>query len=157
MLADRIGNQPPGSGFLHDPDPLLRGNQARKDRGILLPAGVLAQLDLKIGDEVKLGGSTLVAHLTAGHTRGCTTWTMRVQDAGKSVDVVFACSYRAPGNVTPEIETEFNRTFPLLRTLPCDVPLGDHPAQYNMMDKYARLQTGAPNPFVDPSGCWLEA
>jgi hypothetical protein len=37
------------------------------------------------------------------------------------------------------------------------VPLGDHPAQYNMAAKYARLKVGAPNPFVDPDGCWNEA
>jgi metallo-beta-lactamase class B len=123
------------------------------------PGGKRHPIDrtLRDGDEVTLGGSTLVAHLTAGHTRGCTTWTMKATDAGRNVDVVFACSYRAPAPVTPEIEKEFDRTFRLLRSLSCDVPLGDHPAQYSMMEKYARLQPGAPNPFVDPSGCWLEA
>jgi metallo-beta-lactamase class B len=123
------------------------------------PGGKRHPIDrtLRDGDEVTLGGSTLVAHLTAGHTRGCTTWTMKANDGGKNVDVVFACSYRAPGNVTPEIEKEFDRTFRRLRSLPCDVPLGDHPAQYNMIGKYTRLQGGAPNPFVDPGGCWLEA
>jgi metallo-beta-lactamase class B len=123
------------------------------------PGGKVHPIDrtLRDGDEVTLGGSTLVAHLTAGHTRGCTTWTMKAQEAGKSFDVVFACSYRAPANVTPEIESEFNRTFKMLRSLPCDVPLGDHPAQYNMMAKHARVKAGAPNPFVDAGGCWLEA
>jgi hypothetical protein len=56
-----------------------------------------------------------------------------------SFNVVFASSYRAPGNVTPEIESAFNRTFKIVRVLPCDVPLGDHPAQYNMAAKHARL------------------
>jgi metallo-beta-lactamase class B len=106
---------------------------------------------------VTLGGTTLVAHLTAGHTRGCTTWTMKVPDAGRTRDAVFACSYRAPASVTPTIESEFNRTFKILRTLPCDVPLGDHPAQYNLAAKYARLKDGAPNPFIDPANCWNEA
>src|SRR5438093_12208607 len=59
------------------------------------------------GEVVTLGDETLVAHLTAGHTRGCTTWTMKVQDAGRAYNVVFACSYRAPGDVTAEIENEF--------------------------------------------------
>ena len=104
-----------------------------------------------------LGATTLVAHLTPGHTRGCTTWTTRVQEGGRDLDVVFACSYRAPAPVTPAIEAEFNRTFPLIRTLRCDVPLGDHPAQYRMAEKHARLAPGSPNPFVDPDGCWLEA
>ena len=112
---------------------------------------------LRDGEEVTLGGTTLVAHLTAGHTRGCTTWTMTAQDGGKTFNVVFACSYRSPAPVTPEVEKEFNRTFGLLRSLPCDVPLGDHPAQYNLAAKYARLKPGAPNPVLDPANCWLEA
>ena len=112
---------------------------------------------LRDGEEVPLGGTTLVAHLTPGHTRGCTTWTMRAVEGGKTFNVVFACSYRAPGAVTPDIEAEFTRTFKMLRTLPCDVPLGDHPAQYNMAAKHARLAGGGTNPFVDPANCWNEA
>jgi metallo-beta-lactamase class B len=112
---------------------------------------------LRDGDEVTLGGTTLVAHLTAGHTRGCTTWTMKTQEGGKDLNVVFACSYRSPATVTQDIESEFNRTFKVIRSLPCDVPLGDHPAQYNLAAKYARVKPGAPNPFVDPANCWLEA
>ena len=123
------------------------------------PGGKAHPIDrmLRDGEEVTLGGTTLVAHLTAGHTRGCTTWTMKTRDGGKDLNVVFACSYRSPAPVAPDIENEFNRTFKLIRTLPCDVPLGDHPAQYNMAAKYARAKPGAPNPFIDPTTCWLEA
>jgi len=112
---------------------------------------------LRDGESVMLGGTTLVAHLTAGHTRGCTTWTMAAQEGGRSYNVVFACSLRAPGTVTPAIEREFTRTFTLVRSLPCDVPLGDHPAQYNMHAKHPRLKAGAPNPFIDAANCTLEA
>ena len=112
---------------------------------------------LRDGEAITLGGTTLVAHLTAGHTRGCTTWTMTTQEGGKDVNVVFACSYRSPATVTPGIESELNRTFKVIRSLPCDVPLGDHPAQYNMAAKYARVKAGAPNPFIDPANCWVEA
>jgi metallo-beta-lactamase class B len=112
---------------------------------------------LRDGEDVSLGGTTLVAHLTPGHTRGCTTWTMKAAEGGTTFNVVFACSYRAPAPVTPAIEAEFTRTFKMLRTLPCDVPLGDHPAQYNMVAKHARLASGGPNPFVDPANCWGEA
>ena len=112
---------------------------------------------LRDGEAITLGGTTLVAHLTAGHTRGCTTWTMTTQEGGKDVNVVFACSYRSPATVTPGIESELNRTFKVIRSLPCDVPLGDHPAQYNMAAKYARVKPGAPNPFIDPANCWVEA
>jgi metallo-beta-lactamase class B len=125
----------------------------------IMPGGKAHPVDrvLHDGDEVALGGTTLVAHLTAGHTRGCTTWTMKAQEGGKSFDVVFACSYRAPAAIPPEIEREFNRTFAVVRALPCDVPLGDHPAQYDMSAKYDRLKAGGPNPFVDAANCRVEA
>src|ERR1700682_3699047 len=77
------------------------------------------------GESVTLGGTTLVAHLTAGHTRGCTTWTMKVQDGGKTYDVVFGGSLRSPATLTPEIVGELNRSFKVVRSLACDVPLGD--------------------------------
>ena len=104
-----------------------------------------------------LGGTTLVAHLTAGHTPGCTTWTMKAQDGGKTLDVVFSCSLRPPAMLTPALVDQFNRSFKLVRSLPCDVQLGDHPAQYQMQEKYAKLQNGGSNPFVDKASCTLEA
>jgi metallo-beta-lactamase class B len=112
---------------------------------------------LNDGEKVTLGGITLTAHLTAGHTRGCTTWTMPVQDGGRTYNVVFACSLRAPGTISPEVAAEFDRTYPKFRALPCDVPLGDHPAQYNMIEKHAKLASGGANPFVDPANCTVEA
>ena len=112
---------------------------------------------IKDGEKVTLGGVTLTAHLTAGHTRGCTTWTMPVQDGGRTFNVVFACSLRSPGTISPAVQAEFTRTFPRFRALPCDVPLGDHPAQYNMIAKHARLASGGPNPFIDPVNCLVEA
>ena len=107
------------------------------------------------GDTVTLGGTTLVAHLTAGHTPGCTTWTMRAQDAGRTYNVVFHCSLRA-GAITPATIDQFNRTFKVVRSMPCDVPLGDHPAQYNMHEKHAKLQAGGANPFIDAANCNVE-
>ncbi len=112
---------------------------------------------IKHGDTVTLGGTTLTAHLTPGHTRGATTWTLPVEEAGKKHNVVITASYRAPGNVTPAIQAEFDRTFKYIRTLPCDVQLGDHGGQYNMLAKHARIKAGAPNPFIDPAGCWIDA
>jgi metallo-beta-lactamase class B len=109
------------------------------------------------GDSVTLGGATLVAHLTPGHTRGCTTWTMKAQEGGKTYDVVINCSLRPPAMLTPALVDEFNRSFKLVRSLPCDVQLGDHPAQYNMQEKYAKLQNRGPNPFIDSANCTLEA
>ena len=108
------------------------------------------------GDTVTLGGTTLVAHLTAGHTPGCTTWTMRAQDGGKTYNVVFHCSLRAQGTLTPELIDQFNRSFKVVRAMPCDVPLGDHPAQYRMLEKYPMMRSGGPNPFIDAANCNLE-
>jgi metallo-beta-lactamase class B len=109
------------------------------------------------GDSVSLGGTTLVAHLTAGHTRGCTTWTTKAQEGGKTYNVVIDCSLRPPNVLTPAITAEFNRSFKLVRSLPCDIQLGDHPAQYNMEEKYSKLRAGGRNPFIDPSTCLVEA
>ena len=109
------------------------------------------------GDEVTLGVTTLVAHLTPGHTRGCTTWTTKAQEGGKTYNVVINCSLRPPTVLTPAIVDEFNRSFKLVRALPCDVQLGDHPAQYDMREKYAKLQKGGPNPFIEPASCTREA
>jgi metallo-beta-lactamase class B len=109
-------------------------------------------------DQVTLGGTTLVAHLTAGHTRGCTTWTTQAREGGKSYDVVIIGSVGVnPGfklvnnSEVPDMAGEYMRSFKLLRSLPCDVPLGSHPAMYNLAEKYPKLGKG-PNPFIDPQG-----
>ena len=109
------------------------------------------------GDTVSLGGTTLTAHLTPGHTRGCTTWTMKAPEGRRSYNVMFGCSLRPPGVVTPAIAAEFTRSFRLVRALPCDVQLGDHGAQYNMQDKFARIRTGGSNPFIAAASCMQEA
>jgi metallo-beta-lactamase class B len=125
----------------------------------LKPGGKEHPVDriLHDGEQVTLGGTTLVAHLTPGHTRGCTTWTTTAQEGGKTYNVMFGCSLRPPAVVTPEVADEFTRSFKTVRALPCDVQLGDHGAQYNMREKFAKLKDGAPNPFIDPASCTLEA
>src|SRR6516165_3872545 len=115
---------------------------------------------LKDRDEVKLGGVTLVARMTPGHTRGCTTWTWKVEDGGKTYDVVVIGSpnvnpgYRLVNNKDyPEIAGDFARTFAVLKALPCDVFLGAHGGYYGMIEKYERAKKApATNPFVDPEG-----
>jgi metallo-beta-lactamase class B len=111
------------------------------------------------GDEVKLGGTTLVAHLTPGHTKGCTTWTMKVEDAGKTYDIVIVGSpnvnegYKLVNNPAyPEIASDYERTFRVLKSLPVDFFLGAHGSYFDLQTKYARLKEGAAAPFVDPAG-----
>jgi len=115
------------------------------------------------GESVTLGGTSLVAHLTPGHTRGNTTWALKVQDGGNTYDVVIIGSFgtnpgtRLVGNATvPGIVDEYNRTFKVARALKVDVPLGSHPGMYNMEEKFARLGTSGQNPFIDRDGYKLE-
>lgn len=108
------------------------------------------------GDTVTLGDTMLTAHLTAGHAHGGTTWTMKAIEGGKSYDVAFFSSVRVGTKLTPDIVAEYNRTFPLLRSLPCDVPLADHTETYSLQEKFAKVRAGGPNPFIDPAGCNLE-
>jgi metallo-beta-lactamase class B len=115
---------------------------------------------LEDGDEVKLGGVTLVARRTPGHTRGCTTWTWKVTEGVKTYDVVVIGSpnvnpgYRLVGNKDyPEISADFASTFQILRALPCDIFLGAHGGYYGMIQKYEKAKSGAAsNPFIDPEG-----
>lgn len=110
------------------------------------------------GDEVTLGGTTLVAHLTAGHTKGCTTWTLKANEGGKTYNVVILGSIGVnPGYILvnnkdyPQIADDYVRSFKVLRALPCDVFLASHGRFYGLVAKYPKLGQG-PNPFIDPEG-----
>jgi len=111
------------------------------------------------GDHVTLGGATLTAHKTPGHTKGCTTWTLKARDGAKDYNVVIIGSpninpgYKLVNNPAyPEIARDYERMFRVLKSLPCDVFLGAHGDYYDMTGKLARLKEGSPNPFVDPEG-----
>jgi len=128
------------------------------DPTLLYPAAKVDRV-LHDGDEVKLADTTLVAHLTAGHTKGCTTWTMKVRDAGKSYDVVIVGSpnvnpgYKLVNNPRyPQIAADYAHGFEVLKSLPCDVFLGAHGSYFDMEAKFARMRAGAANPYVDPAG-----
>jgi metallo-beta-lactamase class B len=113
------------------------------------------------GEGVTLGGVTLFAHITAGHTKGCTTWTLRVTIDGKRENALFLCSvsvlsqFRLIGNSAyPNQAADYEKTFATLKGLTCDVFLGSHGQFFDMTAKRARLLAGAkPNPFIDPAGC----
>ncbi|HUS04839.1 MAG TPA: subclass B3 metallo-beta-lactamase, partial [Bryobacteraceae bacterium] len=115
---------------------------------------------LQDGEQVKLGGTVLVAHLTPGHTKGNTTWRLKATEKGKDYDVVIIGSpnvnpgYKLVGNTNyPGIADDFARTFRVLKSLHCDVFLGAHGNYYGMAEKYQRAKAGpARNPFIDPEG-----
>jgi metallo-beta-lactamase class B len=113
---------------------------------------------LKDGDTVELGGTTLTAHLTPGHTKGCTTWTFKTQEGGKTYDVVVVGSLstnaaRLVNNADyPQVVEDFERSFKVMRTLSADVFVGSHTGFYKMTEKYAKIAPGAANPFIDPEG-----
>ena len=111
------------------------------------------------GDEVKLGDTVLIAHKTAGHTRGCTTWSLKVREAGHTYDVVIVGSPNVnPGYKLVQkasyagIADDYARGFRVLKALPCDVFLGAHGSYFGLEEKYARLNAGGANPYIDPEG-----
>jgi metallo-beta-lactamase class B len=121
---------------------------------------------IELGDP-KRGGVVLVAHKTAGHTRGCTTFTLRAHVPGDPADRLrdivivggFAAlpHYRlidAPGHPAsyPGIAADFERTFATLRTLPCDIFLGAHGGYFDLLPKLERMPKEGPAVFIDPAG-----
>ena len=120
---------------------------------------VKADRVLRDGDRVELGEVQLTARLTPGHSKGSTTWTMKVDEEGKQYDVVFATSVSTPGYKLVNndrytgIADDYRRTFQILKSLPCDVFLGPHAEFFSMKEKMARMGQGTkPNPFIDPDG-----
>ena len=114
---------------------------------------------LRDGDTVRLGGTALVAHLTPGHTKGCTTWTLKLNDSGRSYDVVIVGSpnvnpgYKLVRNAAyPEIAADYERTFRVLKSLPVDIFLGAHGSYFDLESKYSRMKTSGMSAFVDPQG-----
>jgi metallo-beta-lactamase class B len=111
------------------------------------------------GDKVKLGDTVLIAHLTPGHTKGCTTWTMKVTERGKTYSVVILGSpnvnpgYKLVGNSAyPQIADDYERMWHVLKSLPCDIFLGAHGSYFGLEEKYPVLKEEGANPFVDPNG-----
>jgi metallo-beta-lactamase class B len=141
---------------------------ARGGKGDVLPLGdalasyppARADRIVRDGDTVSLGGVTLTAHLTPGHTKGCTTWTMEATEDGKTYHVVFYGSttvlpgVRLVGNpIYPTIADDFAASLRTLKSLPCDVFLAPHGAMFGLEEKARRLKRGErPNPFIDPGG-----
>lgn len=136
-----------------------RGTFYRGDRKLF--DSIHVDHTLHDGDVVTLGGTTLTAHLTAGHTPGCTTWTTKTLEGGKTYAVVFLCQLSLSGgqpfvhnSIYPHMAQDYRHTFSVLGGMPCDVFLGEHGHMFDLKGKLARLATHpAANPFIDPAGC----
>lgn len=109
-------------------------------------------------DTVELGGSTLTARLTPGHTPGCTTWTMPVADGGRTLNAVIVGSPNVNAGFIlvnnkayPGIAADYVKTFAVLKATPADLFLGAHGAYFNLKDKLPKMG-GAVNPFIDAAG-----
>jgi metallo-beta-lactamase class B len=140
-------------------DPFLKGEQVYYE-------AVKPDVILKDGDKVRLGGWTLTAHITPGHTPGCTTWTFPVTVAGKVRQAQDHCSWSfavamgaLPGYRFGKVETypgqtaDYERSFRVWKSLPCEVFLASHGDIYGMRAKKAALEAGKADAFVDPAGC----
>lgn len=129
-------------------------------RDTILYAPVKVDRVIKDGEQVTLGGVTLTAHLTPGHTRGATTWTMEVKEAGQVYHLVFFSSASINSGTRllrhpsyPGIADDLERTFARLKAMPCDIFLAPHGGQFAMADKFARLDQGeGVKALVDPEG-----
>ncbi|MHB0969250.1 MAG: subclass B3 metallo-beta-lactamase [Thermoanaerobaculia bacterium] len=119
---------------------------------------VTADRLVKHGEVVTLGGVSLRAHITPGHTDGCTAWTMQLREDGRPIDVVFlgglsVPGYQLVGNANaPNIVAQYEEGFRVAESLRGDVFLGMHGWEFGLHEKLAMLAAGASrNPFVDPA------
>ena len=118
---------------------------------------------LRDNDTITLGGTTITAHKTAGHTRGRTAWTMQTHEGGRTLDVVIVGGWGLNPGVPlvpnhgrpaayPGITADFDHTFATPKALPCDIFLGAHGSYFNMLSKLDRLPSTGPFVWIDPDG-----
>ncbi len=113
------------------------------------------------GETIQLGSLIVTAHITPGHTRGCTTWTTTVEEEGRTLNVVIPCELAVAGERAPLINNlkypgiadDYRKAFAIVRGLPCDVFLTLRSGTFRRIEKQKRLERGErPNPFIDPKG-----
>lgn len=139
--------------------PALEKGQHFGDNANGLTPFPAVKVDKAFGDETKLkmGGSTLVAHLTPGHTIGCTSWTTQVVDRGRALNVTFPCSLSVAGNVLvgnkthKSIVADYRASFAALRAIPTDVMLPSHEEQGDLLAKRQKQLRGDADAFIDPT------
>ena len=137
------------------------------DRDLFLPMRALVWIGVvgyppirvdhrfKDGDTIRLGSIELTAHITAGHTRGCTSWSFPVRDGDRVLNVVSVCD---PGVLEmssyPEQAADRERSIRVLRSLPVDIWVTNHARAWGRYRKFVASATAKNpvDPFIDPDG-----
>lgn len=137
------------------------------DTDMILPLRVLVWIGIagypaarvdhrfKDGDTIRVGPVALTAHVTGGHTRGCTSWSFRVRDGDRMLNVVSACSLIVLGGMRyPGQGADLERSFRVLRSLPADVWVSSHARLWGRYRKFVARDTAKnpADPFIDPQG-----
>ena len=137
------------------------------DPDIVLPVRALLRLGLvgypsarvdhviKDGETVRVGPLAVTAHITPGHTRGCTSWSFPVQDNGRVLNVVSVCDVERLGTIRyAEQDSDVLRSIRFLRTLPADVWVTNHAREWGRYRKFVASKTAKDpvQPFIDPAG-----
>jgi metallo-beta-lactamase class B len=163
--AAEVLRETPAKQMIMDGDVEVMRTGGAADFDSTLPRFPPARVDrvLHDGDTVSLGGTTLTAHKTAGHTRGCTAWTMQTHEGGRTLNVVIVGGWAANPGVRlvathgkpasyPGIAVDFDRTFATLKALPCDIFLGAHGGYFDMLPKLERMPREGSSVWIDPDG-----
>jgi metallo-beta-lactamase class B len=137
------------------------------DPDILLPLRALIRIGilgypamrvdhvLKDGETIHVGPIAVTAHITGGHTRGCTSWSFPVRDGDRVLNVVSACDLVPVGGVRyPEQKADLERSFRVLRSLPVDIWVTCHAKAWGRYRKFVASTTAKDpvEPFIDPEG-----
>jgi len=131
-------------------------NQGDTNYGVQPFAAVTVDEEVADGQKVRLGELELTAHLTPGHTRGCTSWSMTVNDRGTPRQLLFLCSITVAGNTLvgnrgyPAIAEDFQATFAKLADMQADIVLSGHPETTDVLGRERRRQAGDEDAFVEP-------
>jgi len=108
------------------------------------------------GETIRLGGATLTAHLTPGHTPGCTSYSMTATNAaGAAHSIFFHCSSSVAGqSLAPEaypgVVADYRAAFAKVAAMQADIFLANHGSFFDLEAKRARQLSGDADAFVDP-------
>lgn len=109
------------------------------------------------GQSVAVGDAVVTAHLTPGHTPGCTSWSTTVGDGDRRLRVLFLCSITVAGNrlvgnrAYPGIVADYENTFAKLSKMKADIVLTSHPEIADVLGREARVEAGHRRAFIDPT------